>query len=246
MILLLCALANAGDFDHSYTALAAFYDGAVHADGIDYGLLAKRRKDLDPVLASLASADPKAMDDGQKLALYVNAYNAHTLATVLDAMPIASIMELDGGKVWDTRKYVVAGESLTLNELENTRIRKLGDARIHASVNCASIGCPPLPPEPLRSATLEAQLTAGAETWVGSNAYTLGDGKVGLSKVFEWYAADFEPYVKGDLPGVEGKEEAALWVLATFAPDAKAVLHGGGLEVGFFEYDWKLNARGAH
>lgn len=245
---LILSVALAGEsesgFDHSYADLDAFYDGAVGSSGIDYGTLAKRRDKLDAALAAIRKAPVDSFSSSQKLALYVNGYNAWTLATVLDAMPLTSIMELDGGKVWDTRSFTVGGESLTLNQIENERIRKLGDGRIHAVVNCASKGCPPLPEDPLRPSTAEAQLTAAAKTWAATNAYAIEGSTLKLSKVFDWYAADFTPYVEADLPGLEGKGEAAASFLDDFVSDEqKTALHGGTLTVAWTEYDWSLNQR---
>ena len=180
----------------------------------------------------------------QQLALYVNAYNAHTLATVLDAMPLKSIMDLDGGKVWDTRTFPVGGRSLTLNQIEHEHIRKLGDGRIHAVVSCASRGCPALPPDPLRAQTCEAQLTSAARSWAGTNAFRVDGGTVYLSSIFDWYGEDLAPYAKGDLAKVDGKAEAALWFLSTVVGEKERVrLLSGELDAAWASYDWTLNRR---
>ena len=240
---LLVGLALAGsDFDHDYTALDRFYGDAVSARGVDYDALATRRAQLDEAIAAIADAPVDEFTASQQLALYVNAYNAYTLATVLDARPLKSIMDIDGGKVWDTRKFRVAGRDLTLNQIEHGNVRRLGNGRIHAAVNCASKGCPPLPPDPLRGSTSEAQLDAAARTWAATNAYRIEGGTVYLSSIFDWYADDFP--ARGDIPGVDGKAEAALWFLSDFVgADAKARLTGGGLTAAWQSYDWSLNAR---
>lgn len=246
MILLsaVAALAAPGAFDHSHPQLAAFLQGAVSETGVDYGLLATRRPTLDAWLAEVKTADPTGWTDAQKLAFYVDAYNAYTLATVLDAGPPASIRDLDGGKVWDTRRFGVAGESLTLNEIENGRVRKLGDGRVHGVLNCASKGCPPLPPTPLVAANQEAQLDEGVRRWVRTNAYVLEGTSLKLSMVFDWYGEDFARENHGDLANVDGEAENALWFLSRFAdPATKQKLLSGTLSVGWQTYDWALNRR---
>ncbi len=231
-------------FDHTHADLAPVLQGAVSERGVDYGLLATRRAALDAYLDRVGQADTAGWTDAQKLALYVNAYNAHTLALMLDAGPPASIMELDGGKVWDTRRFLVAGERLTLNELENARARKLADGRVHAVLNCASKGCPPLPPRPLAADGLEAQLDTAARRWASTNAFVVAEGRLQLSKVFDWYGEDFAKEVRGDLPNLEGDAEAAAWFLSRFVDEpTKAALTSGRLTATWAEYDWSLNAQ---
>ena len=66
------------------------------------------------------------------------------------------------------------------------------DARFHAAVNCAALGCPNLPataPYVFRAATLDAQLKAAVTHWL-DNAEK-GAGASGISKLFDWYKDDF-------------------------------------------------------
>ena len=117
MVLLLAALtaptalADESGFDHDHATFDRFLDGAVSSSGVDYGALASRRALLDSYLADVASAPVSEFSKTQQLALYVNAYNAYTVKTILDEMPLKSIMDLDGGKVWDKRTFAVAGSS---------------------------------------------------------------------------------------------------------------------------------------
>ena len=136
-------------FDQSYVAFDAFLQGAVTDEGVRYDLLAKRRELLDAHLEAVATVDASGFDKAERIALMVNAYNGYTLATMLDAMPVDSIRDLDGGKVWSTRRFQVAGRPMTLDAMEHEHARKLADGRVHAVINCASKGCPPLPPTPL-------------------------------------------------------------------------------------------------
>jgi len=244
-VILMSSLALAGDFDHDHSALGAVLDGAVAPGGVDYGKLAGRKADLDAYLATVASVDASGFSDAQKLALYVNAYNAYTLKTMLEEGPPASIRDLNGGKVWDERKFDVAGASLTLNEMEHGHARKLADGRVHAVVNCASKGCPPLPAEPLKAGSIDAQLTAAAKTWASTNAFVLDGDTVKLSKIFDWYGDDFAG-IEGerDLDGVDGKPEQALWFLARYVDEpTRDKLLSGAVTADWNAYDWSLNAK---
>ncbi|MCB9685260.1 MAG: DUF547 domain-containing protein [Alphaproteobacteria bacterium] len=241
-LIALQALAGEGSFDHTHAAFGAFLKGAVSDRGVDYGVLASRRPQLDAYLASIRDVSTEGWTPAQRLALTVNAYNALTLSVVLDAGPPKSIMDIDGGQVWKTRHFVVAGQDVTLDALENAQARKLADGRVHAVLNCASRGCPPLPPEPLSAATVDAQLDAAARRWVSANAWTLDGDQLKLSKIFDWYSADFTKENHGDLPGLEGNAENAVWFLSRFVDASTAErLKGGGLTVGWTDYDWALN-----
>ncbi len=245
MIPIIAVAAVAADFDHTHATFGQFLDGAVSQAGVDYGALAARRDTLDAYLNQVAAADASSFDNSQKIALYVNAYNAYTLQTMLDAGPEVSIRDLDGGKVWDTRTFPVAGAEMTLNQMEHGHARKLADGRIHAAVNCASKGCPPLPPSPLTGSGMDAQLHTAAKRWADTNAYVLTGDTIALSKIFDWYGDDFAN-VKGerDLPGVGGKAEQAIWFLVDYVDEpTKAKLLSGEITATWGEYDWSRNSK---
>lgn len=241
---LLLALARpAAALDHA--PLQAVLTAHVAADGrVDYAAIA-RSEALDPYLEALAAA-PLPADPGQRLALWINAYNALTIDLVADSWPLGSIMELDGGKVWDTRRYTVAGEQLTLNQLEHERIRPVADGRVHAAINCASLGCPPLSRAVYTAEGLQAQLDAAARAWAVGNAVVI-DRQAGTARfnaIFDWFGEDF--VVEGDAapPGLSGElAEAAAWVAAYAPPDTAAWLRAGGYQASFGTYDWAINAR---
>jgi hypothetical protein len=228
-------LAWAADFDHTHSQFAEVLAGAVTDAGVDYAKLGARRGILDAYLMSLATADMSTFDDKQKLALWVNAYNAHTVTLILDNPGILSIMELDGGNVWKERVFAVAGQQVTLNDMEHEHARKLADGRVHAVVNCASKGCPPLPPEPVVSTELPGQLDEAAERWARTNAWSAEGDTVFLSKIFDWYGDDF-------LNGAVGKEAQAVKFLQNHVNPNDLQTLTGASTYAWQEYDWSLNA----
>jgi len=128
--------------------------------------------------------------------------------------------------------------SVTLNEIENEILRPIfEDARVHFAVNCAASSCPPLRGGAFTGAKLDAQLDEQTRAFLADPAYNTFDaeaGTIGLSKIFEWYAGDFEDPSRGlslrDFlveygPGASAEERA--WMR-----DA---------EIGYLEYDWALN-----
>ena len=106
----------------------------------------------------------------------------------------------------------VNGRDLTLNNVEHGILRPIwGDARVHYPVNCASIGCPNLKATPWAAATLEADLEAGARTYVNHpRGARVENGQLFVSKIYDWFEIDFggtsagvidhlRQYAEGDL-----------------------------------------------
>lgn len=223
-------------WDPSYAALVAFYDGAVDARGVDYALLGSRRSALDAWVRAAADAPVATMSRDDQLAFWIDAYNALTVRLILDERLPGSIRDLDGGAVWTTRAFLVGGEPLTLDQIEHQRVRSFGDPRVHAVLHCASRGCPPLPPEPVRGATLAADLDAGVRRWASANAFAWSDDTLLLSPVFDWYAADFVG------ASALASPDAAVAFLAPFVDPATAARMRAAPKA-WGPYDWSLNRR---
>lgn len=229
-------------FDHA--VFDALLRAHVRPDGkVDYEGLSKKRRQLNRYARQLAGAKLNALSRGERMALWINAYNAFTLQAVLVRYPrLKSIRDLPD--VWKRRSYNVAGKLYSLGEIENEVLRKrFGDARIHFAINCASAGCPVLRREAYTGARLEAQLDNAVRGFINSprgmrlRTETGPSGKqvlvVELSPIFQWYRDDF---VKGggDLihyvrryAGAKNKKR-----LDPFARSNR---------VTFFTYDWSLN-----
>jgi hypothetical protein len=216
-------------------------DGAVTADGVRWEVVRARRGLLSAYVARLAEVDAKGLDRPAAMAFWIDAYNALTLDVVAGAGSIASIRDLDGGHVWTTRHFPVAGQSMTLDEIEN-KARSYGDPRVHAALNCASKGCAPLAAKAYRSASLDADLDAAAHRWARTTAVHVDGKNIGVSPVFQWYAGDFAALRGDDLPNVEGDLEAAVWFLTKYVDDdTRARLTDRSSHLAFASYDWALN-----
>ncbi|MFK8054716.1 MAG: DUF547 domain-containing protein [Saprospiraceae bacterium] len=193
------------------------------AGNVNYAGLKKEHAALNSYITALAANTPaSSWSRNEKLAYWINAYNAVTLDLVLDNYPITSITDLEKGKPWD-KKVVTLGEtSYTLNQIENEIIRpQFNEPRIHFAVNCAAASCPPLRNEAFVASKLEAQLEEQTRSFLRSESYNALSGSTfRASKIFEWYGEDF-----GDLGAFIGKY--------IDLPSA--------VTVEFTNYDWTLN-----
>lgn len=180
---------------------------------------------LEAYLKSLA--DNPVQNDwsrSKKMAYWINAYNAFTIKLIVDNYPIKSIMDLDGGKVWDRKWIKLGGQTYSLNNIEHDILRpQFKDARIHFAVNCAAKSCPPIWNHAWTAENLDNQLTKATKAFINNATYNQLDEKaVVVSKIFEWYAVDF-----GNLPNYL-KEYANK----TIDENAK---------VTYQKYNWALN-----
>ena len=243
MLMMTLLAFDPSSFDHSSwnTSLQA------HASprGVDYAAIGPTG--LDPYLKSLETADVGAMGRDETMAFWINAYNALTIDLVAENPGIASIRDLDDGDPWSVRRFPVAGKKVTLNTIEHQILRPMGDPRVHAAINCASKGCPPLVATAFTAEGLDAQLDAACSSWVRVNAVKVQDDSIALSAIFDWFGDDFVPAYGAtllDIPGVEGKAEAGLNFVAAYSdPEQAKTLRAGGKTVTFADYDWSLNKR---
>ena len=183
-------------FDPTYSNFAAVLQEHVRGELIDYAALASQRNRLDSFIAELAGLSGNEFDKmerDQQMALWINAYNGITLRSIIDHYPVKSIKDIDG--VWEKKEWEVAGRKVTLNEIEHDILRpKYKDPRVHFALNCASIGCPPLPGEVFLASELEQQLNRAAAAFVANPARTWFDtdkAEIHTSELFTWFGEDF-------------------------------------------------------
>jgi hypothetical protein len=246
----------AENFDHSFLAYAGVLGRFVDATRVDYAALKDDRGQLDDVIASLdspsAGGEP-GWSRQQRMAFWINAYNALTLQVIVDHYPIQSgwitlqprnsIRQIDG--VWTDLRWRAAGRALTLDDIEHGILRpEFHDPRIHFAINCASISCPPLANQPYRADTLDAQLGEAARRFLASPEGLRSDGDDFLvSSLLNWYGDDFVARFASAIPrDRHSRERAILGVIAAYGPAAlSARARTGRPGIRFLDYNWSLN-----
>ena len=210
--------------------LQAFFDVVVdERHRVDYpSALGPAHQQLGNYLGQVAAATPAAFaDDNQRLAFYINAYNALVIEGVLTNWPISSVEEVGSlHKFFRDRVYTVAGVVVSLHGFETKVIRKY-DPRLHFALNCASASCPPLSRFVYRPETLEEQLETAAAEFINNpvfNSYDRTTGTWRISMIFKWYAQDF---------GGEKGVRALLAHHTGIASDEATLVYQ--------PYDWSLN-----
>jgi hypothetical protein len=233
--------AGGADFDADlFDALLARYTREVpDAAGVrvDYRGLAAEPRWLE-LLAGLAeAAEPAPEQRAERLAFWIDAYNALAIDVVLRHYPLESIR--DAGSwlrpVWDLPAGRGAGRDGTLGEIEHAILRPIGEPRIHAAIVCASTSCPSLRREAYRAERLEAQLEDAVRRFLADprkGSRLEAAGALRVSRIFDWFEEDFEAgggvraFLASRLP-----EESARWLAE----------RGASAPLAHFDYDWSLN-----
>ena len=180
------------------------------------------------MVQQVATMDLGKANSTAKQAFYINAYNVSVIKSILDNNLPASPLDVTG--FFKGIQHKVAGHSMTLDHLEKQLLFGLKkDARFHFAVVCAAVSCPRIENFAYMPSKLNAQLDQQTKRAVKNPDFTRVNTKkktVELSKIFEWYKADFEQ---------NGKS------LLDFVNQYRSEKISEKYKVGFYEYDWKLN-----
>lgn len=200
------------------------------------------RKKLHAYLDQLQQVKVTGLNRREQKAYWINLYNALTVKVVLEHYPVKSIRDINlssglrglvSGGPWKAKLVKVEGEPVSLDDIEHRILRPIWqDARVHYAVNCASIGCPNLQPEPFSADNLDASLDQAAREYVNHprGVSVASKDKAMLSSIYDWFREDFGDTEKELLLHLQKYAKLPLAeVLANFR---------GRID---YRYDWSLN-----
>lgn len=207
----------------------------VKANGyVDYSGFRKDIEQLNSYLDILSDSPPKASwTRDEKMAYWINAYNAFTIKLVVEHYPVKSIKEIKRGipfvnTVWDIKFIKLGGQDYDLNKIEHGILRKeFQDARVHAAVNCASYSCPPLRGEAFTADRLQEQLEDAMRSFVNDPMRNnITDERAELSAIFKWFSGDFKADADTVIDFINRYAEHSI---------------SASTKVSYLEYNWSLN-----
>jgi hypothetical protein len=227
-----------------YTAVLQEF---VKDENVQYRRLCKDAR-LEESIQQLKSVNPDQIaSDQDRLAFWINVYNAHTLKIICDNYPVKSINDLHTGglvlgtvlnrTVWDREFVIIHDQKYTLNQIEHKIIRPVyKDPRAHFALVCASKSCPNLRTEAYAGSRLDQQLNEDARNFLSDpskNRFDVNQKKAFLSKIFDWYGKDFG----------KDKDEILNRLTPYLAPDIAASIRSdpSKWKVEYLDYDWSLN-----
>jgi hypothetical protein len=192
---------------------------------VDYKGFQNDASPLDDYLNHLAENRPeKNWAKNEKLAYYINLYNAATVKLILDNYPTKSIKDIKNP--WG-RNWVKMGDGLlSLGDIEHKILRKMNEPRIHFAINCASFSCPKLLNRAFTTAQLETQLHEATFDFVNDKTRNeITKEKMYLSNIFKWYKKDF----------------TENGTLSDYIKPYTQIEINDNTDIGFLKYDWNLN-----
>ncbi|MEX0313378.1 MAG: DUF547 domain-containing protein [Allomuricauda sp.] len=176
--------------DHSTWAdlLKQFVDDK---GNVNYNGLKKEVGLLDGYLEYLAQKPPvNSWTKNDRLAYYINLYNAATVKLIVDHYPLQSIKDIPNR--WKKKWIKVGKEVTSLNDIEHEVLRKMDEPRIHFAINCASYSCPKLLNTAFTPQSMERLLSKTAVDFVNDKSRNRFEkDSAQLSKIFKWYKGDF-------------------------------------------------------
>ena len=178
-------------FDHAiFNALLKKY--VSESGNVNYEGLKAESKTLQRYIDLLKLHQPN--DDwtkNDKLAYWINAYNALTIDLILRNYPTKSIKDIKDP--WDQRLWKLGDTWQNLNDIEHKILRKMNEPRIHFAIVCASVSCPKLQNTAFTASNLDAQLTNATKEFLADTSKNeLSKDNIKISKIFKWFKKDFE------------------------------------------------------
>jgi len=261
--LLLATSSPALAFDHDHALWNDVLEIHARNSFVDYAGLKKAPRPLDSYLAELeavSQSEFSSWNREQKLAFWINAYNALTLKTVIDHYPLKPTFP---GYFWypdnsirqiplafTFRRHRVLGRKTSLNDIEHKILRRrFSEPRIHMALVCASKGCPPLRGEPYTGDKLNVQLDDQSRAFLRNPTKFRIDrdnGRIYLSAIFKWFGEDFvEAYgAHASFSYHSRAKQAVLNFIGGYidAKDAEA-LRMSTWSIKYLDYDWSLNEK---
>lgn len=195
---------------------------------VNYAAFKKDKAKLTEYLELLKSNPPQSSwSKNKEMAYWINLYNAFTIHSIVEKYPVSSVMDLEGGKVWDKKKIVIAGKSLTLNNIEKDKLlKRFKEPRVHFAVNCAAASCPPLLNKAWTEDNVQRYYAKLAKAFINNSNYNSVSAKsIQASQIFNWYAGDFG-----------GSDK----ILSYFQKYSDTEIKKNA-KISFKEYNWKLN-----
>lgn len=126
----------------------------------------------------------------EKLAYWLNVYNATAMKMIIDEYPINSINDLEDP--WKRKAFKSQDVRYSLDDIEHKILRKFGDPRIHFLLNCGSLSSPRLWNRAYTSYNINEALEERTREFINDpQRNQINSSTVKISELFKWYKDDF-------------------------------------------------------
>jgi hypothetical protein len=249
---------NAAPVDALHRPFDQTLDLQVRDGLVYYRALRAERGRLDRYAASLDIPETTyaGWSREQKIAFWLNAYNAFVLQTVLDhypiqgkapAYPASSIRQIPGA--FERKRHRAAGRSVTLDEIEKTILPEFKDPRVYLALGRGAIGSGRLRSEAFTGARLAAQLDAVQSEFVTESTMLAIDrtsDQMTVTPIVSWHEADFVAAYDKGASGTFAQRSPVERALVAFItphllPLEREFVQKNAFRVSYHPFDWRLN-----
>jgi hypothetical protein len=244
------------DLEPLHVPLDRLLDLYVRDGFVYYRALKSDRSRFDRYIASLdvSTAAYDAWSREQKIAYWINAYNAFVLKTIIDNYPIRggskefpvnSVRQIPGA--FEKLPHRAAGRTVTLDEIDKTILAELKEPRALLALGRGSIGGGRLHSEAYASVRLDEQLKkVQSECVTRKECVTIDtQGTLAVTPLFGWREAQFIDTLGQELashPGRTPLERAILRLITPYVlPMEREFLAENKFKLTYQPYDWRLN-----
>lgn len=197
---------------------------------VDFAALQKDRVDLDRYVAFIANTPAESFTGANdRLAYYINSYNALSMYNVIDSGIPHTHAGLNKLKFFVLKKFSIGGKPMSLYAYENDIIRKLNESRVHFALNCSAVSCPQLPRVPFKGDGLDQQLETEALRFFARSENLKIDHparQVFSNEILKFYSEDFAP----------SHAPTLIDYINRYAPEKIP----SGYKLNFLDYDWTV------
>jgi len=205
---------------------------------------------LEEQCRSLAAFDISSLATREKaVAFWNNAYNFFMIYQILtervDGKIVGSVWDYGGryspfkSNVFERYQFTIGGIGYSLDDIEKGILlgdefesRGWKDARVHFTLNCASVGCPPLRAYIYTSENIDAMLTENTRRAFNTPRHLCTEGTtLYLTELFDWYEEDF----------TEAHGSIRDFIRA-YADDSMIDQVNATTRIRYIDYDWSLNS----
>lgn len=234
ILLLLVCMCNVGMAQtrlQKFNNHAQTFFGKYVANGlVDYKTVKQNPDALNNLVTEIKFVSINNYSATRKKSFYINAYNVAVIWNVIQHYPIASPMDVKD--FFDEKIITIGGENLSLNDIENKKIRPVYlDARIHFALVCAAMGCPKITDKAIMYTTIDAQLNMLTTSAINDATFIRVDNEkqtVLISEIFKWYDKDFTYNGNSILAYINQYRNTKI-------PE--------GYKIDYYKYDWQLNEK---
>ena len=171
-----------------------FFQKNVTPEGkVDYAKLKKSPGELMYILSNAEKLKTQFDNKDTAKAFWINIYNLEVIKEVLDNYPLKSVNDIPG--FFKENNFLVGGQELTLDDIENTILREIFvDPGIHFVLTSAALGGAPLMNSAFMADKVNDQIKQRTTMVINSKDFLKiykPTNSVELPKIFEWYKKDF-------------------------------------------------------